>query len=135
MSLNISKIKWGWVVLGVVIAFVIAYLSSVVVVTGYATYLAFQARGAPDMTMINGFADKNAGAIVSIFIGLGTFVGGRLAGRKAKEDAFQNGLMVGLSTALIDLVLSITGGFSLWSIVSLILALGGGWLGGKLSSR
>lgn len=135
MSINLSNIKWSWVVLGIVIAFVIAYGSSICVVTGYASYLGFQARGAPDMTMINEFAATYAGGVGSIFVGVGTFVGGLIAGRKVKEDSFQNGLMVGVITALIGLVLSILGSFSLWSIVSLILALGGGWLGGKLSSK
>jgi len=53
MSINLSNIKWGWVVLGTVIALVIAFASSICVVTVYATSLAFQARGAPDMTIIN----------------------------------------------------------------------------------
>ena len=135
MALNLSNINWKWVIIGVVIAFLIAYGSSICVVTGYATYLAFQVMGTPDQTMINEFAAKNAGGVVSIFIGVGTLVGGRIAGRKADADAFQNGLVVGLVTAIIDLVLSFLGGFSLWSIVSLVLAVGGGWLGGKLSVK
>lgn len=135
MSLNLSNIKWIWVILGVVIAFVIAYGSSICVVTGYATYLGFEARGAPDTAMINEFADRNAGIVTSIFIGVGTFLGGLLAGRKAAEDALQNGLMVGGLTALIDLILSLFAGFSVWGIVSVIFAVGGGWLAGKLSSK
>ena len=135
MSVNLSNIKWVWVVIGVVLAFVIAYGSSVCVVTGYATLLSFQDRGAPDMTLINDFAAKNAGVITSIFVGVGTLVGGLLAGRKANENPFLSGLMVGFLTAIVDLVLSLSGGFSLWAVVSFLLALGGGWLGGKLSSR
>ena len=92
MSFNPSNIKWGWVVLGVAIAFVIAYGSSICVTTGYATYLAFQAMGAPDQTMINQFAANTAKGVVSTLIGVGTLVGGLLAGRKAKVDALQNGL-------------------------------------------
>ncbi len=135
MSIKLSNIRWAWVILGVVIAFVISFGSSICVVTGYSTVLAFQARGAPDMAMINQFADSSAGAVSSIFILVGTLLGGLLAGRKAKEDALQNGLMVGIITALIDLVLSFAGGFSIWSVVSFLLALGGGWLGGRLASR
>ena len=135
MSKYLSNIKWGWVVLGTLIAFVIAYGSSVCIVTGYATFLSFQARGAPDMTLINEFAAKNAGGITSVFIGLGTLAGGLLAGRKAKKNSFLNSLMVGILTATVDLVLSFSGGFSLWGVVSFLFALGGGWLGGKLSRR
>lgn len=135
MSINLSNIKWVWVVLGVIIAFVIAYGSSVCAVTGYATLLSFQVRGAPDMTLINEFAANNAGVITSLFIGLGTLVGGLLAGRKAQENPFVNGLMVGFLAAIVGLFLSFAGGFSLWTVVSFLLALGGGWLGGKLSNR
>lgn len=135
MSRNLSNIQWGRVLLGVVLAFVIAYGSSIVVVTGYATLLAFQARGAPDMALINAFAAGYAGLVTSLFIGVGTFVGGHCAGRKAQANAFQHGLMIGLITALIDVVLSIVGGFSLLALVNLLLALGGGWVGGKLSTQ
>jgi hypothetical protein len=40
-----------------------------------------------------------------------------LAGRKAKLDAAQNGMMVGVITALVMLLFGIFGGFSLWAIV------------------
>jgi hypothetical protein len=135
MSIDFANIKWPRVILGVVIAFVIAYGSSVVIVTGYSTILAFQAQGAPDTAAINAFAAQYAGIVTSIFIGVGTLVGGLLTGRKAQADALQNGLMVGVITAVLDIILSIFGGFSLWSIVSIALALAGGWLGGKLSHR
>jgi len=135
MSFKLSNVKWGWVVLGVVIAFLIAYGSSICVVTGYATYLAFQAMGVPDQIMISEFAASTAGGVVSILIGVGTLAGGYLAGRKAKADALQNGLMVGLIAALIGLVFSLLGGLDLWAVISFVLALGGGWLGGQLASK
>ena len=135
MSFNLSNFKWGWVILGVAIAFVIAYGSSICVVTGYATYLAFQARGAPDQTMINKFAANTAMAIVSTLIGVGTFVGGLLAGRKAKSDVLQNGLAVGLITALIGLVFSFLSSLNLWTVVSFALSVGGGWVGGQLANK
>ena len=117
------------------IAFVIAFGSSICVVTGYATYLAFQARGAPDQTMINKFAANTAMAIVSTLIGVGTLVGGLLAGRKAKADVLQNGLAVGLITALIGLVFSFLSSLNLWTVVSFALSVGGGWVGGQLASK
>lgn len=135
MSLNLSKIQWSRVLLGIVLAFGVAYGSSVLVVTGYATLLAFQARGAPDMAMINEFAASYAGLVTSIFIGVGTFFGGRFVGGNAQEEAFQHALAVGFITAVIDLILSIVGGFSLLALVSFLLALGGGWLGGKLLTK
>ena len=135
MSFNLSNIKWGWVGLGVAIAFVIAYGSSICVVASYATYLAFQARGAPDQTMISGFAASTAKGIVSTLIGVGTLVGGLLAGRKAQADVLQNGLAVGLITAVIGLVFSLLGSLNLWTVVSFALSVGGGWAGGQLASK
>jgi putative membrane protein (TIGR04086 family) len=135
MSFNLSNIKWGWVVLGVVIAFVITFGITFCVLTGYSTYLGFQARGVPDTDKIIAFAESYAQVVPAIFIVVGTFVGGLLAGRKAEVDVLQNGLMVGGITAIIDLVFSIIGDFTLWSVVSIILAVGGGWLGGKLASK
>jgi putative membrane protein (TIGR04086 family) len=135
MSFNLSSIKWGWVVLGVVIASVISYGSSICVVTGYASYLAFQARGAPDQVMISEFAASNAEGVMLTLVGVGALVGGLVAGRKAKVDAIQNGLVVGLLTALLCLILSFLSGFSLWTIVGVVLSIVGGWLGGKLAVR
>jgi hypothetical protein len=135
LSFNLSNIKWGWVVLGVAIAFVIACGSSICVVTGYATYLAFQAMGTPDQTLINEFAANTAEEVVCTLIGVGTLVGGLLAGRKAKVDALQNGLAVGLITALIGLVFSFLSSLNLWTVVSFALSVAGGWVGGQLASK
>lgn len=135
MSINLSNIKWGWVILGVVIAFLIAYGISVLVVTGYAFYLAFQARGAPDQTMINEFAATYAEIVGSIFFGVGTLVGGLMAGRKSKRNAVNNGLAVGFITAIICLVLDFLGSPDLWTVVGVVLSLGGGLWGGQLAHR
>ena len=133
MSLSLSNIKWDRVISGVVITFLIAYGGVICVVSGYAAYLSFEARGAPDQVMINAFADQYAMGIGIAFIGIGAFVGGSFAGRKAGVAPFQHGLLVGLIAAFIDLALSITGGLSLGVIVSVFLAVYGGWLGGKLA--
>ena len=135
MLFNPADIKWGWVFLGVVIAFIIAYGSSILVVTGYATYLAFKVMGTPDQTLINEFAAKTAGGIVCTCIGIGTLAGGLFAGRKAKVNALQNGLAVGLFTALIGLLFSFLGSLNLWPVVSFALSITGGWAGGKLAGR
>jgi hypothetical protein len=135
MSISLSNIKWGWVILGVVIAFLIAYGVSFLVVTGYATYLAFQVRGAPDQALINEFAATYAEIVGSIFIGVGTLVGGLMAGRKSKGNARNNGLAVGLITAIICLVLDLLGSPNLWTVVGFVLSLGGGLGGGQIACR
>ena len=135
MSFNLSNVKWGWVALGVVVAFAIAYGSSICVVAGYSLILSFQSMGPPDQTMINEFAANAAPGVVGVLIGVGTLVGGLLAGRKAKADALQNSLAVGSITALIRFVISPLGGFSLWTAVGVVLAVGGGWVGGQLDNK
>jgi predicted alpha/beta hydrolase len=133
MAFHLARLKWKWVVLGVVVACVIAYGSSICVVTGYATVLAFQSLGTPDMALINAFAAQNAEGIISIFFGLGTLVGGFIAGRKAQAEARLNGLAVGVLTAVISPVFGLRGGLSLWALVGVVLALAGGWAGGQLA--
>ena len=133
MSFSLSNIKWGWVISGVVITFLITYGGVIFVVSGYAAYLSFAARGAPDQALINAFADQYAMGIGITFIGIGAYVGGIFAGRKAGVVPIQHGLLVGLIAAFIDLALSIAGGLSLGVIVSVFLAVYGGWLGGKLA--
>jgi hypothetical protein len=135
LSFKLSNIKWGWVALGVAIAIVIAFGSSICAVMGYATYLASQVMGTPDQTMINEFAANTAEGVVYTLIGVGTLVGGLVAGRKARVDALQNGLAVGLSTALIGLAAGILGGLDLWTVAGFALSLGGGWVGGQLANK
>lgn len=135
MSLSLSNIRWGWILLGVLIALLVAYGSSICVVTFYAGYLGFQVQGAPDTALINEFANNSAPGITAVFVAVGTLLGGLLAGRKAELDATQNGLMVGAISALVMLLLGIFGSFSLWVIVGIILAVAGGWLGGRLAAQ
>ena len=134
MPLNLSNIKWGLVISGVAITFLITYGGVISVVSGYAAYLGFEARGAPDQALINAFADQYAMGIGIAFLGIGTFVGGRFAGRRAGVAQLQHGLLVGIIAALIDLALSISSGLPLAMIVSVFLAIYGGWLGGKIAS-
>jgi putative membrane protein (TIGR04086 family) len=91
--------------------------------------------GTPDQTLINEFAANTAEEVVCTLIGVGTLVGGLLAGRKAKVDALQNGLAVGLITALIGLVFSFLSSLNLWTVVSFALSVAGGWVGGQLASK
>lgn len=135
MSFNMANIKWVWVTAGIVVAMTVAILSSICVVTLYSGYLGFQAQGAPDMDLINEFAASYASPITSVFIILGTFLGGLLAGRKAAVDPVQHGVMVGIITAIASFGMSLSGGLSVWGFVGIILALVGGWLGGRMAAR
>ncbi len=131
MSVDFANIKWKSVGLGVGIAFLISIGVTLCVITGYATYLGFQARGTPDQEMIGTFANGAGVGIAAVFTGIGAFTGSLYAARKADTDVPQNGMMVGVITAVIILLLNT---LSIWTIVSVLLALGGGWLGGKFAA-
>ena len=128
MSVDFANIKWKAVGLGIGIAFLISIGVTFCVITGYSGYLGFQAQGAPDLEMISTFANGVGVGIAAVFTGIGTFVGGAYAARKADTDIRQNGMMVGVLTAVFNLLLNT---LTIWTMISFLFALGGGWLGGK----
>lgn len=60
MTTQFTQIKWGRVILTTLAVYVLSFLTLFIVVTVYAGYLEFQARGAPDLTMITAFAEQYA---------------------------------------------------------------------------
>lgn len=135
MSVNMANIKWVWVTVGVTVAMLVAYGATTCVVTTYSAYLSVQAQGPPDVAQINAFAASNATAFSAIFAGLGTFLGGLLAARKATLDLPQNALAVGVITAFAMLIPSFFTGTVVWGVLGAALALGGGWLAGRMATR
>ncbi|MBC7187458.1 MAG: hypothetical protein H5U38_10525 [Calditrichaeota bacterium] len=132
MSRQLSGIKWGWVLLGAVIAVGIAIFGVFAAVTGYAFHLAFQVRGAPDQQMINQFAARTSPVLASVLMGIGALLGGLLAARKGRPAAVKNGVAVGVLTALVGLISDLLMGPDLWTAVAIALAVGGGWVAGQL---
>ena len=128
MSVDFANIKWKSVGLGVGIAFLISIGVMFAIAAGYAGYLYFVAQAAPDMETISAFTNRVGSGIVAVFTGVGAFVGSLYAARKADTDVRQNGMMVGVLTAVFTLLLNT---LTIWTMVSFLLALGGGWLGGK----
>ncbi len=133
--MQMTNIKWPWVAIGVFVALLVTFAGSLCVVTAYATLQGFQAQGAPDFDNIISFADAYAADITSIFAFAGTFVGGYLAARRAKEAAQANGSLVGFATGGVLLGAGILGSFSLWTLVGAALAILGGWLAGRVAGR
>ena len=131
MSVDFKNIKWKAVGQGVGIAFLISIGVTFCVITGYSGYLGFQAQGAPDIEMIGSFASGVGVGIAAVFTGIGAFAGSLFAARKADTDILQNGMMVGVITAVFTLLLNT---LSIWTMVSFFFALGGGWLGGRFAT-
>lgn len=132
MSRALSRIRWGWVLLGVVIAVGIATFGVFVAVTGYAFHLAFQVRGAPDQELINRFAARTSPVLASVLMGIGALLGGLLAARKGRPAAVKNGVAVGVLTALAGLIIDLSMGPDLWTALGIALAVAGGWAAGQL---
>ena len=137
MSFKLSDIKWGWVALGVVLAVVIAFVVPILINVGYGVVLGFQLRGNPPQERIMAFARSMPVVIVGVLVmAVGALVGGRVAARRAEASQQLNGLVVGVGTAVVWLVLGlVTGGPDLLTLLSCAAAIVGGWLGGLLAAR
>jgi hypothetical protein len=100
-----SKLRPGWVVAGGLLALVLSFATSFVVVFGYAFFLAVQARGAPDTAAISRFA---AGGTVTWLSFLGTAIGAGIASwivaRRTRPDQLANCLAVGVVIGVILLI-------------------------------
>jgi hypothetical protein len=82
--------------------------------------------------MINLFAARISPGLASILMGVGTLLGGLLAARKGRPAAVNNGVAVGVLTAIVGLIIDLSSGPDLWTAIGAALAVGGGWLGGQL---
>lgn len=132
MSTQLSQIKWVRVVLTALVVCILSFLAVIIVVTGYATYLGFVARGAPDQAMIDAFATQSAPWIGPIALFVFTFFGAMHVARRVDSAIPLHGVLVGVLAGLFNLLLD---GFSLNALVSMILAIGAGWLATKLNAK
>ncbi len=135
MSNQLSQIKWVRVAITTIVVFVAALVAVTLVVTAYATYLGFQARGAPDPEMINDFANRYAPWLSSVFFILFTYLGGRHAARRVPDAAQVNALAVGVLGGLVHAGSNFTNLFDLNALPVSLLAAGAGWLAGKSNRK
>lgn len=133
----VSKVKLGWALAGGMLALVMSLVPAVVVIGGYAMFLGFQTRGAPDSTAISRFA--NSGTITWLGIAgtaLGVLIGGSIAAHKARTDALVNSLAVGvIYSALILLSLPLGRGPAWLILLRILEALAICFAIGQLTSR
>ena len=135
MTNQFSQIRWWrltWTALTVYGAsFVLVFL----IVTAYASYLAFQVRGAPDQSMIQEFANQYAPWLGVISLALFTLLGARWLAGFVQTDVQFHGLVLGLVVAIVNLIFEGIGAFSLISLFTTVLIIGAGWLGGRWAAR
>jgi hypothetical protein len=135
MATAAAPIRWSRIALAGVLAPVLSLVLVTLIVTVYAAYLAIQARGQPDMTLINRFAAQiapwAASALTIVLTALGAFWVARSA------PAQLHGTLIGVVAALLSLLPSLISSRGLTPIALLAAALivGAGWIGGLIASR
>ena len=138
MSFKLSDVKWGRVIVGIVLAFVIAIGISFLYVVVRMFILGFQLGGAPPPEAQKEFVLSPVYAVVALSATvLGGFLGGRLPARRAEGSYLLNGLLVGLGVAILLAVFTIfqTGSVSSGTLLQAALAIGGSALGGWVGGR
>jgi len=129
MTTQLSQIKWVRVVLTALVVFVASFLLTFLIVTVYASILAFQARGAPDQALIMSFADQYASWIVPISLILFTFLGALHLARRVDNAVALHGIVLGVLVSLANIVLD---GLNLSALAVTILIIAAGWIGSTL---
>jgi hypothetical protein len=137
MSLSLSKIRWGWALLGLVLAVGVLIIVQLAINVGYGLVIGFQMRQAPPQeVLMAAFATLPFILLGAGEAGLGAYVGGRLAASKSEASPLSAGLLVGVGVAVVVVVLSaIQGALDVWVVLYCALALAGGCLAGWLVAR
>jgi len=137
MSFDLSTVKWGWVVIGAIVATVVSLVLALIVQFGYGVVLGFQLRGSPPQEMlIEAFTSLPFLILGVITTLIGALVGVRMAARRSEGSAQLAGLIGGIVTAVLVLALrSYQWGLDIWRVVDVAAAVLGGWLAGLLAAR
>jgi hypothetical protein len=138
MSFDFSSLRWGRIVIGVIVGFVIALLVNILLQVGYGVVLGFQMRGAPPQEMmIAAVKSLPFQLLAALFVFLGGLVGGRIAARPADTNRPLAGLITGVLLAILAVIWRAFswGAADLWMVIQAVLAIIGGWVGGQLAAR
>lgn len=119
MSLKLSGVKWGWVALSVVLAVIVFVAVQTLISVGYGIVLGFQMRQAPPQeVLMEAFTSLPFILLGALEMALGAFVGGRLAARKSESNPQMAGLVVGVGTTVVLLVLgALQGTLDAWAVL------------------
>ncbi len=129
---------WAHILLAGLGSNLFAFLAMIVIVTGYATLLGFQARGAPDGDKISAFANLIAPIATLILLSLFTLIAGWRVAQRNLDRMILVGLLVGVATAAFRLVMSLASGLSSLDGIAFITigaALAAGLCGGFLRHK
>ena len=104
-------------------------------ITAYATYLGFQARGAPDQNLITAFADQYTAWIGPIALILFTFLASMLMARRLDTAVQPNGIALGVFASILNLTVGGARGFDAGVLITMLLTIAAGWLGARLTNK
>ena len=133
MTGEFSKLPFSRIIMAGVAVVVLSTLAVTLVITGYAFFLAFQARGAPDQKLISQFAQRISSVLAPVLEILLTFVSAKWVRRKSRTTKLSSGLFVGIVVVLVANFAQYIFGEPLRTIDALwfALILMAGWLGGR----
>ena len=134
MNNQFSQIRWGRVTWTALTVYGASFLIVFLIITVYATYLAIQARGAPDQTMIQAFASQYAPWIGPISLILFTFLGALWMASFVRTAIELHSLVLGVLVSLVSVIFNI-GSLGLSTMITTVLILGSSWLGGRFATQ
>ena len=132
MITQLSQIKWGHIILTTLAVYALSFLTVFLVVSVYAGYLGFQARGAPDLAMIDAFANQYAPWIGAISLVIFTVLGAIWMARRVYSSSQTHGIALGVLVGLLNMIFD---GFSLITLLTTILTIAAGWFGSQSGAR
>jgi hypothetical protein len=134
MTDQLSQIKWGRLTWTALTVYGASFLIVFLIITAYASYLAFQARGAPNQAVIMAFASQYAPWLGTISLILFTFLGALWLARFAPTGLQLHGLALGILVSLINILFDISS-LGLNTLITTLLVIASGWLGGRVSLK
>lgn len=115
----------------------LSFLITCIPIMGYAFYLAFQTRGAPDQAAINHFAKTASPKLIPLLEMILTFALALRAVRSAQEIPATAGIAIGMSSGLLSLGFALMFGARLGlhslTFFSAVVLLG--WMGAYVGKR
>jgi dipeptide/tripeptide permease len=134
MTSDSTRYLWLRPVLFGLLTQVLALLTALLVVTAYATYLAFRARGAPSQLLINQFAASSAPWVMAVAGIVLAFVFSLRLAKRTPRQPIALGIGVGLSSSVFAAiaVLVLHSHVGLYSALVAVSFLVASWVGAVL---
>ena len=133
MATSTSRLKWGRILVGGLLAWVGSFLLVFLIVTGFALKLGFEARGAPDQARIQHFAERIGPTWGPALLAILTLAAAFWVARKAVASRSLHGALVGLVAGVGSLIVALPP--SLGTVSAFGVTLLAGWLGGAAAAR